>query len=167
MNNVAVKFIVDVNTGKVARWLRMMGYDTLLFTDKDDGKMVKIGVQQNRILVTRDCQVMQRKLVTTGKLKAILVESTDPKLQLKQVVRILNLDYRFQPFSRCIQCNQPLIERTRDEVRNHVPPHVFEIQTQYMECPKCRHLYWQGTHWSAMSKELENFMKEKTVTAGG
>jgi len=153
-----MKFIVDNNVGKLAKWLRIMGYDALLFNEEDDGKMVKAALAQNRIILTKDRQIMRRRLVTSGRLKAILIEDTDSKAQLRQVVDALNLDYQFRPFSLCLECNQRLIERDKDAVRGLVPPHVFDTQNQFMQCPSCRRIYWQGTHWQAMSKELEKLM---------
>lgn len=156
-----VKFIVDNNVGKLAKWLRIMGYDTLLFREKDDGKMVKIALSQDRVVLTKDTQIMKRRLITNGRLKAILIEDDNPKAQLRQIVSALNLDYQFRPFSLCLECNQNLVERDKDEVRDLVPPYVFKTQSQYMECPSCHRIYWRGTHWQAMSKELEKFMAEK------
>jgi uncharacterized protein with PIN domain len=158
---VEIKFIVDNNVGKLVKWLRIMGYDTLFFTEEDDGKMVKVALSQNRIVLTKDTQVMKRRVVTSGRLKAILIEDDDPKAQLRQIVSVLNLDYQFKPFSLCLECNQGLLERDRDEVRDLVPPYVFKTQSQYMECPSCHRIYWQGTHWQAMSRELERLMVEK------
>ena len=153
-----LKFIVDNNVGKLAKWLRIMGYDALLFTDIDDGMMIKIALQQNRIVLTKDTQIMRRRIVANGKLKVILIKGDDSKAQLRQIAGTLGLDYRFNPFSLCLQCNRPLLERTKDEVQDRVPPHVFETQSHYMECPSCHRIYWQGTHWQAMKKELEKFM---------
>ena len=153
-----MKFIVDNNVGKLAKWLRIMGYNALLFTDIDDGMMIKIALQQNRIVLTKDTQIMKRRIVANGKLKVILIKGDDSKAQLRQITDTLGLDYRFNPFSLCLQCNQTLLERTKDEVQDRVPPHVFKTQNHYMECPLCHRIYWQGTHWQAMKEELEKFM---------
>ncbi len=153
-----MKFIVDNNVGKLAKWLRMMGYDTLLFTEIDDGMMIKTALQQNRIILTKDTQIMKRRIVANGKLKVILVKGDDSKDQLRQIAGSLDLNYEFNPFSICLECNQLLLERTKEEVQDRVPPHVFETQNHYMECPSCRRIYWQGTHWQAMKRELEQFM---------
>ena len=149
-----VKFIVDNNVGKLARWLRVIGYDTLLFKEKDDSKMIELALNEGRVILTRDTQITKRRLVTDGKLKAMLIKHDKPKAQLRETAKALNLDYYFRPFSLCLECNQMLIPRSREEVQNLVPPHVFETQDQYMECPSCRRIYWQGTHWQAMVKEL-------------
>lgn len=159
------KFIVDINVGKLAKWLRLMGYDTLLFKDEDDGEMIKIASQQNRIILTRDSQFMKRRLITEGKIKAILVKGDNFKIQLQQIASALDLDFEFKPFSLCLECNESLIEKNKDKVRNIVPPYVFKTQSHYMECPSCHRIYWHGTHWQAMSKELDKFRLEKQEKA--
>ena len=156
-----IKFIVDNNVGKVAKWLRIMGYDATLFSGEDDGRMVKVALAQNRVILTKDREVMKRRLVTSGKLKAILIESDDVETQLHQVVETFNLDYHFSPFSICLECNQRLVEKDKDVVRELVPPHVFKTQRLYMECPSCHRIYWRGTHWQAMSQELEKLTEEQ------
>jgi len=151
-----IKFIVDNNVGKLARWLRMIGYDTLLFKEKDDARMIKIALNDHRVILTRGTQFMRRRLVTNGKLKAILIMPDNPKVQLQEIVKALNLNYHFRPFSLCLECNHLLIPRGKEEVQNLVPSYVFKTQNQYMECPVCHRIYWQGTHWQAMAKELKN-----------
>lgn len=156
-----MKFIADNNVGKLAKWLRVIGYDTLFFDEKDDGKLIKIAVKEDRTILTRDTQIMERRLVASGKLKAILIKQDDPKAQLQEVVAKLNLDYHSNPFSLCLECNQPLMPKSREEVRDLVPPYVFKTQDHYMECLVCHRIYWQGTHWQRMSKELNELAKEE------
>jgi uncharacterized protein with PIN domain len=151
-----IKFIADNNVGKLARWLRLIGYDTLLFKQKDDGQMIKIALSENRVILTKDTQFMKRRLVTNGKLKTIHIRQDDPKLQVQELVETLNLNYHFKPFSLCLECNQELIARDKEEVQNLVPSHVFETQTQYTECPACHRIYWPGTHWQAMGTKLQD-----------
>jgi hypothetical protein len=145
-----------------------MGYDTVLFKQKDDGQMIKIALNENRVILTKDAQFMKRRLVTNGKLKTIHIKQDDPELQVQEVVKTLNLDYDFKPFSLCLECNRALVARSKEEVKNLVPAHVFETQTQYMQCPACHRIYWQGTHWQAMVKKLQDLQREggKTHTAG-
>jgi len=99
---------------------------------------------------------MKRRLVTNGKLKAIHIKQDDPKLQVQKVMETLNLNYHFKPFSLCLECNRTLIARGKEEVKNLVPPHVAETQTQYTQCPTCHRIYWPGTHWQAMVKKLQD-----------
>jgi len=155
-----IKFIVDNNVGKLARWLRLIGYDTVLFKQKDDAKMIKTALGDDRVVLTKDTQFTKRRLVTNGQLKAMLIKQDNPKTQIQEVVKALNLNYHFKPFSLCLECNQTLIARGKEEVQSLVPPHVFESQTQYTECPACHRIYWQGTHWQAMVKKLQDLQRE-------
>jgi hypothetical protein len=154
-----MKFIADSNVGKLAKWLRIMGYDARFFEGSNDSQMIAIALAENRVILTRDTQIMRRRLITSGQLKAILIQSDEPERQIRQVIDILKLDCRFQPFSICLECNQPLAERSREQVKDLVPPYVFQTQNQYMECPACHRIYWRGTHWQAMTKNLKRFIK--------
>jgi len=151
-----IRFIADNNVGKLARWLRLMGYDTVLLKQKDDGQMIKIALSEDRVILTKDSEFMKRRLVTSGKLKAIHIKQDDPKLQVQKVVEALNLNYHFKPFSLCLECNRALVARDKEEVKNLVPTHVFETRTQYTQCPACHRIYWLGTHWQAMVKKLQD-----------
>lgn len=151
----SLKFIVDSNVGKLTKWLRMTGYDAIFFDGADDSQMVTIALNEGRVILTRDTQIMRRGVITSGRLKAILIQSDRPEQQMRQVMDTLNLNCQFQPFSLCLECNQPLEERSREQVRERVPPYVFKTQHQYMECPACQRIYWRGTHWQAMIKKLE------------
>ena len=133
-----------------------MGYDTVLLKQKDDGQMIKIALSEDRVILTKDSEFMKRRLVTSGKLKAIYIKQDDPKLQVQKVVEALNLNYHFKPFSLCLECNRALVARDKEEVKNLVPTHVFETQTQYTQCPACHRIYWLGTHWQAMVKKLQD-----------
>lgn len=155
-----VRFIVDNNVGKLARWLRLIGYDTLLFKQKDDSMMISIALNEGRVVLTKDAEFMKRRLVTSGKLKAVLIKQMEPRSQIREVVEALKLDYHFKPFSLCLECNQALVPRTREEVQSLVPPHVFITQTQYTQCPACHRVYWPGTHWQAMVRKLQDLQRE-------
>jgi len=153
------RFIVDHNVGKLAKWLRLMGYDTLFFKGSSDSQMIAMAMAENRVILTRDTQIMRRRVVANGRLKAILIQSDEPEQQMRQVMDTLRLDCQFQPFSICLECNQPLAERSKEEVKDQVPPYVFQTQSQYMECPGCHRIYWRGTHWQAMTRKLEHLVK--------
>ncbi len=154
-----IKFFADNNVGKLAKWLRMMGYDTLFFNSGDDSSMIAIALAEGRVILTRDTQIMRRRVVTSGQLKAILIQGDEPEQQMCQVIDSLNLDCQFRPFTICLECNQPLLPRSREQVKDLVPPYVFQTQVQYVECPTCHRIYWRGTHWQAMTEKLEKFMK--------
>jgi uncharacterized protein with PIN domain len=150
-----IAFIVDSNAGKLARWLRMMGYDTLFFNDIEDGHLVDMAMKQGRVVVTKDTQIAKRRVAANGDLRVILTRDDDPRKQLLQVMKELNLDCRERQFTRCLECNRRLVPKSREEVKDLVPPYVFGTQNQYMQCPSCSRVYWQGTHWQRMKRALE------------
>jgi uncharacterized protein with PIN domain len=155
---VEIKFVADCNVGKLARWLRMMGYDTSFFRDIDDGQLIGLALREGRVVLTKDTELLRRKAVTSGRVKLVLLQGDDPKEQLHEVVEALNLGSSSeQAFTRCLECNASLEPRTKDEVRELVPPYVFCTQSQYMQCPSCHRVYWRGTHWERMTKELKQF----------
>lgn len=150
-----ITFIVDSNAGKLARWLRMMGYDALFFNDIEDGRLVDMAMKEGRVVVTRDTQIAKRRVATNGSLRVILTRDDDPRRQLLQVMKELSLDSRQTQFTRCLECNRRLKPRSKEEVKDLVPPYVFSTQAQYMQCPSCNRVYWQGTHWQRMKNDLE------------
>jgi uncharacterized protein with PIN domain len=163
---VETRFVVDINVGKLARWLRLMGYDTLLFNEIDDGQMVKMALADNRIILTRDTQFLKRKAITSGRVKSLLIEAEKPEQQLNQVITRFNLDHEYAPFSLCLECNARLIDRIKEELKDIVPPYVYKTQQYFKECPECHRIYWQGTHWTAMNKILGKFASDKKKVAG-
>lgn len=165
MSNLAEKprFVVDVNVGRLAKWLRALGYDALYDREADDDELVRIGLRDGRILLTRDTQILVRRVATTGQLKTILIEEDDVLEQLGQVVDTLNLDSRTTRFSRCIECNEALETVAKEDVRNAVPPHVYNTQSAFSCCSKCRKIYWQGTHWQRMKEKMERVGREGAV----
>jgi len=137
----------------------MTGYDTLFFNGSNDSRMIATALNENRVILTRDTQIMKRRVVTNGRLKAILIQSDEPELQMRQVIDTLHLDCQFKPFTICLECNQPLLEKSKQQVKDLVPPYVFQTQKQYMECPACHRIYWRGTHWQAMTEKMKKFRK--------
>jgi uncharacterized protein len=155
-----MKFIVDSNVGRLARWLRIAGFDTIFINDLDDNRLVRLALSEGRVLLTKDTQILKRRVATTGRLKVILIESEKVKEQLRQVVKELKLANEIKPFTLCLECNQPLVPSEKEDVKELVPPYIFQTQTQYMQCPACNRVYWRGTHWQRMSRELEKIVSE-------
>jgi uncharacterized protein with PIN domain len=148
------RFIVDHNAGKLTRWIRMMGFDCLFFTGDDDSTMVRQAQAERRFIITRDTGIARRRAVSHGLVRVVLLRDERPERQMQQVNATLGLPEMARPFTRCIECNTLLESKIPDEVRDRVPPYVYRTQTRYMECPGCRRIYWQGTHWEAMTRRL-------------
>jgi hypothetical protein len=133
----------------------MMGFDSLFFSGEDDSQMVKQALAEDRVILTRDTGIMKRRVIINGRLKAVLMESEEPERQIQQLMSALDIKGQSQPFTLCLECNQPLVDRSPAEVKDRVPPYVYKTQKQYMECPECQRIYWRGTHWKAMLSKLE------------
>ena len=157
-SEMRARFIVDTNVGKLARWLRMMGYDTLFINPIDDEGLIAVGLKEKRVLLTKDTQIMMRRVVTSGRLKALLIKDDDSKAQLRYVVEAMRLN-RNRQFTLCLECNEPLVPRNKEEVQELVPPYVFQTQSKFVECPSCHRIYWRGTHWQRMKRELDTLME--------
>jgi uncharacterized protein len=144
------RFIADVMLGRLARWLRVLGYDTLYFSDMDDASLARRARAEDRILLTRDVELARRR-----GLRVLLLADDRVEAQLREVVRALHLSAE-EAFSRCLNCNAPLVELDRAQARDRVPPYVFATQTRFRRCPECSQIYWRGTHWAQMRAVLES-----------
>jgi uncharacterized protein with PIN domain len=140
----------------------MMGYDTRLFRGDNDSHMVALAREEARVILTRDTQIMKRRVVSSGQVAAIFIEGDEPERQIRQVITTLNLNPQSRPFSLCLECNHPLVAKSKAEVAELVPPYVFRTQSHYMACPRCQRIYWRGTHWRAMTEKLRAFTQEAT-----
>ena len=147
------RFVIDVNVGRLAKWLRIMGYDTLFPYENSDNELVRIALREDRVLVTRDAGIAQRRAARLGQMRVVHILDDDLRSQLQQLVRDLDLTLN-NGFSRCVRCNHLLNPVDKEDIADRLPPYVFQTQSQFMECPQCHRLYWRGTHWSNMMSEL-------------
>ena len=147
-----MKFIVDSMLGKLAKRLRLMGYDTCYDTKADDHDILKISNDEDRFIVTRDTQMAKIRGA-----KIFLIRSTDLNEQLKELSKFakIKLDSK-QSFSRCPECNTPVKEVSKEEVKKIVPEFVYKTLDKFSYCAKCKKAYWQGSHYEKLVKELKN-----------
>jgi len=145
-----MKFLADNMLGRLAIWLRLLGYDTAYHHDATDAQLARIARAENRVLLTRDVELTRRRGV-----RAILIKSEQAEEQLRQVFHALNLTAR-EAFSRCAECNTVLEEVSKESVRGQVPPYVFHTQERYRRCPRCARIYWRGTHWARMVGQMQD-----------
>src|SRR5918996_2214260 len=116
------RFIVDVNVGRLAKWLRVMGYDTLFPQENSDNELVRIALRENRVLVTRDSGIAQRRAARLGQMKVVQIKDDNLRSQLQQLVRDLGLNLD-NGFSRCVLCNHLLDPADREDVAQRLPPY--------------------------------------------
>jgi uncharacterized protein len=150
---VAPRFLADCNVGRLARWLRALGYDASYHARIGDAELVREAAAENRVLLTRDRDLTKRRVIQTGVVSAILIKHDDVRAQLRQVFMELALDLE-RSLTRCIECNYELEPRLAAAVAERVPPFVRSTQTRYSECPSCGRVYWAGTHWHHMHQML-------------
>jgi len=139
--NEPLRFSADEMLGSLARWLRIMGYDTRYFKNTADNDILEISRIEGRILLTRD-----RELAERGGNDAVLIESDNVTDQLKQISKIYSLHMN-EESTRCTLCNAPLIPVTQEEVRGSVPPGALINNDQFFRCEGCGKIYWKGSHW--------------------
>ena len=145
------RFILDVHLGKLARLLRMLGFDTDYTNFRDDPELAELSKSERRILLTCDRRLLMRKIVDRG----FIIRNSTPLLQAAEVLNRLDIWDRISLFARCINCNGVLyrVEESSDEmteVLNRVPHGVSCWCTSYVRCKKCRRIYWEGSHFDRM-----------------
>lgn len=136
--------------GRLATWLRLLGYDTAYLPAADDHELARVARAEDRVLLTRDVELTRRRGI-----RFVLIESEIVDEQLRQVFHALGLTAR-QAFSRCAECNTPLDPASKESVGDAVPPYVFQTQERFLRCPHCRRVYWRGTHWAHMLSQIED-----------
>ena len=141
------KFLCDHMLGSLAKWLRLLGYDTLYPGPLGDRETAAKAYDEGRVLLTRDRNLASR---VRG---AVYVASDDKDEQLRAVIDKLRLDLS-NPLSLCSVCNVPIEEVDREKVQEKIPPAVLEIQTEFWKCPSCGRVYWQGSHWDDMIRRI-------------
>ena len=145
-----MKFIADEMLGRLAKWLRIFGYDTAYFKPVRDSELLRLSVVEKRILLTRDTLLIRRR----GIKNFLFISYDQPFEQIKQVVRELNIPYPAEPFSRCIMCNDLLEPYSKEDSCRAVPEYVCKTQDVFGKCPACHKIYWKGTHYERMEKIL-------------
>ena len=145
------RFIADAHLGKLARHLRMAGFDTLWKNDVDDDEIVRVAARDKRTILTRDKGMLRRGEVDRG----YFVRATESEAQLAEVIRALQLESLVTPFTRCRECNMVLEDVSREAVLERLPPLVRGLYDRFKRCPGCERVYWEGTHFARMKAVLE------------
>jgi uncharacterized protein with PIN domain len=146
-----IRFVVDVNLGKLAKKLRLLGFDTFYENDLQDEEIIKISLAEKRIILTRDIGILKNGKVTHG----TFIRSDNPKIQLNEVIERLQLKNMFKPFSRCSQCNGQLKRIKKDLLKNRIPGDTLSYYKTFWECQGCRQIYWEGSHFEKINQWIE------------
>jgi uncharacterized protein with PIN domain len=149
------RFVADAMLGRLARWLRILGYDTLYDPEWSDTRLARLARAEDRILLTRDLDLAKRR-----GLRAIVIADENLPAQLAQLHRELGIKAA-APLSRCPICNEPLEEIPQDRAWGQVPPYVFCTQQEFRLCPACNRFYWRGTHWERMRAAMARWSADE------
>ncbi len=137
-----MKFIADVMLGRLARRMRLLGLDVLYNRTLNDNEIIRLSLEQDRVILTRDRALSDRPLAVNH----LFIDSDLVQDQIGQVLSSFPPETPLDPFSRCSECNDPLDQITREEAHDLVPQHVYESKYLFLRCPRCKRTYWQGTH---------------------
>lgn len=140
-------FIADAMLGRLARWMRFLGYDVQYYRDIDDRALVRLARSEGRILLTRDRELTKRFTV-----EHLLIESEDVKEQLREVVALFPVETSVR---RCMHCNIPLEDINREIVQGLVPEYVYLHHRRFQRCNRCGRIYWEGSHTYNIGKLLQ------------
>ncbi len=149
------RFVLDIHLGRLAAYLRMLGFDAVYRNDFDDDELISLAGRERRILITRDRQLPKRKAVT----HAYCVRDVIPRLQAVEVLRRFDLVGSVAPFRRCLACDGLLEAAEASRVSDRVPPGVAREHAEYAVCPGCRRVYWKGSHHRRMLKLVNELIE--------
>jgi uncharacterized protein len=150
-----MKFLADSSLGRLSKWLRILGYDTVYWRGEADRPFLRIAEREGRAVLTRRRDVLSRQHPGI----VLFVENDRVEDQIGEVLEKLGLPPDPDKlFTLCLRCNEPLKEAKPEDVRSLVPEYVFRTQREFRVCPKCRGVYWPGTHRERAMKTLEKLL---------
>jgi uncharacterized protein with PIN domain len=149
-----LRFVADVHLGKLARYLRLFGFDTLYYNDFNARGLIEVSCRQARVLLTRSSRLLKHQDIT----RAILVRDADPGIQLKSIFQRLDLYAEARPFSRCLCCNGLIETIPNQKVAHRLPSRIRAGNQAFFSCSSCNRVYWKGTHFKQISRLIEEML---------
>lgn len=145
------RFVADAHLGGLAHLLRMAGFDTLYRNDFQDSEIAAIAAREDRIVLTRDRELLKRRNITHG----CYVRALKSTRQLAEIFARLDLSHSARPFTLCLHCNAPLRAVDQAQVLERLPPRVREHYQRFSTCDVCQRVFWEGSHWRQMRALLD------------
>ncbi len=155
-----MRFIVDCMLGKLAKWLKILGFDALFFSKIEDDELLRLADAEGRILLTRDNGLVER--AHRGGVEVLFIDSEEWRSQVGQVLDEYHLRDKSRPYSRCIECNIVLKELSKAKARNLVTPFVLEQAQAFALCPDCGRVFWKGTHHADMEDKVREILTQNS-----
>jgi uncharacterized protein with PIN domain len=140
------RFVLDCHLGRLARYLRQLGFDTLYRNDYDDDLLAQISADEHRILLTRDRSLLKRRIITHG----CFVRHTNPRKQLDEVLARFDLYANIEPFGRCTRCNGEVVAVDKNDILDRLEPKTRKYFDEFWRCSSCGQIYWEGSHFHKM-----------------
>jgi uncharacterized protein with PIN domain len=137
-----MRFIADVMLGRLAKRMRLLGFDVLYDRTLDDNEIIRLSLEQNRIILTRDTELARRPLAAN----LVFIRHDTVKEQLRQVIDIYMIESVPGPLTRCSVCNELLLPTTKQDIKDIVPEYVYGNYGVFLRCVSCGRVYWEGTH---------------------
>ena len=154
-----VRFLLDNHLGRLARYLRLLGFDTLYFNNQlDDEELSLLSYDTKRILLSRDRGLLKRSQVVYG----FCLRTMDPYEQLKSVVMRYQLAEKIEPWTRCLRCNGILHPVDKEEIIHLLEPKTKRYIEVFQQCSSCKQVYWQGSHFTHLQAFLNRFREDFT-----
>lgn len=150
------RFVLDVHLGRLARWLRLLGFDTAYANWYDDATLARISQSEHRILLTRDRRLLMRSIVEYGH----WVRSHQPRAQLLEVLERYDLLPLARPYTRCAHCNSSLEPVSREEIAHLLQPDTARYYDEFTRCTACGQVFWPGSHLRRLSELLGSVREE-------
>jgi uncharacterized protein with PIN domain len=149
-----MRFVLDVHLGRLAAYLRMLGFDTLYPDDYRDEELARLSSAESRILLTRDLGLLKRSIVTQG----YYVRETNPQLQLVEIVKYFNLTGAIAPFRRCLSCNGALESVEKAAILEQLQEDTRKYYDEFWRCQQCAKIYWKGSHFQRMQMLIDSIL---------
>ena len=151
------RFVLDVHLGTLAKYLRLLGFDTIYRNNLEDPEIIEISLSEQRIILTRDLLILKNGKVTHG----YFVRETNPSKQVREVLRRFDLKSRINPFHRCLECNGEIRQVKKSDIERFLKANTRKAFREFYQCCSCGKIYWKGSHYERMMRLVESVTLER------
>lgn len=148
-------FLADVHLGKLARYLRLLGFDTLYNNRWEDDEIAGLAEKEKRIVLTRDLGLLKRARIKRG----YWPRSSSPKKQTREIIKHFQLEPLIDTFKRCTVCNGIIEATSKEEIEQVLKPEIRNLYETFFRCRSCGRIYWKGSHWEGMNRTIKEFLE--------